>query len=393
MTSVRFTEDLRGFTVGVTADRRRDEQALLLGRLGVGVVQGPTVRTLPVAAGEGLRAATEAVIARPPDILVANTGLGIRGWFAMAETWALDAALRDALARSRIACRGPKAAGAILTAGLVVWWRAPSEQLGEVADHLIAQGARGLRIAFQLHGDRRQSLTERLAAAGADVVELPVYRWTLPDQGGPAAHLIDLCCAGTVDAVTFTAAPAVRNLFELAGAGRAGPLRDALNAGILVACMGPVCAAAAVEEGISAPIVPAHWRLGALVRAVGEQLALRRSRYRVGETSLVLQGSVALVDGAAVELTNRERDVLRAVAARPGVVVTRASLLQRVWSERGADSHALEAVVGRLRAKLGPAGAAVNTVVRRGYSFVAEPAAEAEVRGAEPAAEAERGRV
>ena len=67
---------LAGWTVGVTADRRREEQAELLGRRGAKVVHGPTVRTLPVELGDGLEAATAALIERPPDIVVLHTGLG-----------------------------------------------------------------------------------------------------------------------------------------------------------------------------------------------------------------------------------------------------------------------------------------------------------------------------
>ncbi len=373
---VAFTDDLRGFTVGVTADRRGDEQALMLRRLGVAVVQGPAIRTLPVSEGDRLRAATESLIDSPPDVLVANTGLGVRSWLGLVSTWGLDAKLRDALSETRIACRGPKAAGAILTAGLRVWWRSPTEQLSDVAERLIAEGVDGTRIAFQLHGDHRHSLTDQLVASGAEVVELPVYRWTLPEEGGAAIRLIDLCCGGHVDAITFTSGPAVRNLFELADAdGRADELRRAVNGGILVACVGPVCAAVAREEGIESSVVPDHWRLGSLVRIVGESLALRRRRFRAGDIELVLQGSVVIVNGEPVELTSRERDVLCLLAERPGVAVPRSLLLREVWHDPNADQHALEAVIGRLRSKLGPAGKAVTTVVRRGYRFVAEPVA------------------
>ena len=56
---------LAGWTVGVTADRRREEQAELLARRGARVVHGPAIRTLPVELGDGLEAATAAVIAAP----------------------------------------------------------------------------------------------------------------------------------------------------------------------------------------------------------------------------------------------------------------------------------------------------------------------------------------
>src|SRR5919206_4592188 len=96
---------LSGFTVGITADRRWEEQASLFERRGGSVLHGPSIRTLPLGADDRLRAATELVVARPPDVLVANTGLGIRSWFSAAETWGLGDALKQALSSARIYAR------------------------------------------------------------------------------------------------------------------------------------------------------------------------------------------------------------------------------------------------------------------------------------------------
>jgi uroporphyrinogen-III synthase len=268
--------DLTGLTVAVTADRRGEDQAVLLRRLGVDVVVAPVLRTEKAPVDDDLRDATLHLIANRPDFLIANTGFGIRSWWERAAAWELEDSLREAVAGARIAARGPKAAGALRILGLPVWWRSPSEQLDSVADHLIATGVVGARVALQLHGDDRQTTTGKLEAAGALVDEVPVYRWALPVDEQPALELIRKCCAGQIDAVTFTAGPAVRNLLDLAdGAGLAGALLDALNGSIAVICIGPVCAAVAREEGIAAPFVPEHWRLGSMVNLVGEVLAAR----------------------------------------------------------------------------------------------------------------------
>ena len=246
------TTGLDGFTVGVTADRRAEEQAAMLGRLGARVVHGPVIRTRPVGDDPALRALTEALIAEPPDYLVANTGLGVRSWMGLTATWDLDGDLRRALRHTRIAARGPKAAAAVTIAGLDVWWKADSEQLAEVTERLLLQPLAGRRVALQLHGDSRQDVTRRLTARGADVVEIPVYRWTLPDDPAPALRLVEMVSRGALDAVTFTAGPAVRNFMALADRARRGrSVLESLNSGAVSAvCVGPVCAAAAVEEGI-----------------------------------------------------------------------------------------------------------------------------------------------
>jgi uroporphyrinogen-III synthase len=266
---------LAGFTIGITADRRGDDQAVMFRRLGADVVQGPTIQTLSVPDRDALTKLTQAIVAAPPDYVIANTGLGMRTWMAHAAEVSMDQDLRDALGRARIAARGPKAAAAVSMAGLSVWWRSPSEQLAEVAGHLVTEGIGGQRVAFQLHGNDAKEVTAELEQAGAEVIEIPVYRWTTPEgsQLNRALNLIDMCCRGQVDAVTFTAGPQVRNMMELADASsQAQQLRTALNTRVLVGCIGPVCAAAARQEGIVEPLVPANWRLGSLVKAVAGAL-------------------------------------------------------------------------------------------------------------------------
>lgn len=115
------------------------------------------------------------------------------------------------------------------------------------------------------------------------MLEIPVYRWTVPADDAPALRLIASTCEGSIDALTFTSAPAVRNLVDLAsGVGMAEDLLAALNGPVLVACVGPVCAGAARYVGIVDVAVPEHWRLGALVRLVADELGRRTA-----ETSAV----------------------------------------------------------------------------------------------------------
>jgi uroporphyrinogen-III synthase len=71
-----------------------------------------------------------------------------------------------------------------------------------------------------------------------------------------------------------------------------------------------------------------------------------------------------MVDGALRPLAPAPMAVLRALAAVPGKVRSRASLLPAL--PRGADEHAVEMAVARLRAGLGDP-AFVQTVVKRGY--------------------------
>lgn len=363
---------LEGLTVAVTADRRADEQAQLLAQRGARVLLGPTIRTLPLATDDRVRHVTEELVRRPPDVLVANTGVGMRGWLALAESFGLAEGLLDALAAARILSRGPKASGVLMTLALHVDWQAPSARMEEVVDQVVGGDVAGRRVAVQLDGgDDEKRFGDRLRAAGADVVPVPVYRWTLPDDVGPALRIVEATRTGRVDAVTFTAAPALRNLFALAEQeGVADEVRDAFNGPVLAMCVGPVCVEAAAELGVVAAGQPRHARLGAMVQTLTELLCARVRVVRVGDVDVVLQGSMIVVEGRRVQLPERERLVFAALAERHGAVVPKRSLLATVWGGR-ANAHALEMAVARLRKRLEPTGLGVETVVRRGYRLVA----------------------
>lgn len=239
---------------------------------GVDVVHGPTMATIDLSRSESLREATVALVNRPPDYLVVTTGMGMRRWLEAAAPWGLHGPLLEALGRAQVVARGAKAHSATRQAGLDVWWRAPQETMAEIVDHLAGHDVSGARVAVQLFEPEDHPSTGALRSISGDLVEVPVYQWTLPQDTGPAEALVDDVLDGRMDAVTFTAQPAVRNLFRIAGT-RAAALRAAFNGGVVASCVGPVCASAATEEGVEAPIWPEPPRLAAMVRQVTARLA------------------------------------------------------------------------------------------------------------------------
>lgn len=260
---------LLGRTIGITADRRWEEQARLFGARGAEVVHGPTMVTVDLTADAALRSATDALLASPPDYLVATTGLGMRMWLEAADGWGVGDELTASLSQARIVARGAKAASVLRGAGFDVWWRAPEERMDQVVARLEAEDLGDARVAIQLFEPDDHPSTSGITARSREVVEVPVYRWLLPADRSPARALVARAVAGELDAVTFTSQPAVRNLFRIAEeVGEADRLRAAFAGGLLAACVGPVCAEAAVEQGIATPVWPDPNRLTMLVRQV-----------------------------------------------------------------------------------------------------------------------------
>src|SRR3954467_4404219 len=168
---------LAGYTVAITAARRKEELGALLDRRGARVVYAPAIRIVPLSDDAELVAATRAVLAAPVDLVIATTGVGFRGWLEAADAW--DLPLVEHLLPARVLARGPKARGAIRGGGLVDAWSPESESSAEVLSHLLsgAEGPlQGRRIVVQLHGDPLGDLVPPPAATRAGVLTVPAHR-------------------------------------------------------------------------------------------------------------------------------------------------------------------------------------------------------------------------
>ncbi|MGW0468416.1 uroporphyrinogen-III synthase [Streptomyces sp. NPDC003027] len=365
---------LAGFTVGVTAARRADELGALLRRRGAAVVHGPALRIVPLADDTELLAATKELIDHAPDVVVATTAIGFRGWVEAADGWGYGEELLDRLRGVEVLARGPKVKGAVRAAGLTESWSPSSESMAEVLDRLLAEGVSGRRIALQLHGEPLPGFVEALEAGGAEVVGVPVYRWMPPEDIGPLDRLLDGVLAGTLDAVTFTSAPAAASLLTRAeDRGVRAELLAALRHDVLAVCVGPVTALPLQAHGIDT-LQPERFRLGPLVQLLCRELPARARTLPVAGHRIEIRGQAVLVDGGLHPVPPAGMALLNALARRPGWVVSRADLL-RALPGAGRDEHAVETAMARLRTALGTPKL-IQTVVKRGYRLAVDPAAD-----------------
>jgi DNA-binding response OmpR family regulator len=109
-------------------------------------------------------------------------------------------------------------------------------------------------------------------------------------------------------------------------------------------------------------------RVRALLRRVERRPAPAGDSLRVGELELDPAARMVTVAGEPVHLTPTEFDLLRLLAARPGVVYTREQLLADVWGWRdGSGARTVDSHVRGLRRKLG--SGRVRTVHGVGYAL------------------------
>ena len=362
---------LAGYRIAVTSSRRAEELCALLSRHGAEVCNAPAINMIALPDDDELHSNTEALIAEPPDILVAHTGIGFRGWLAAAEGWGLANPLVAALSSARIVSRGPKATGALRAAGLHEEWSPESESSQEVLEYLLETGVSGLRVAIQLHGaadawDPFPEFLGGLRAVGAEVIPIRVYRWKPTPLGGDFDQLVSGIARRQFDAVTFTSAPAAAAVLER---GRQldieNQLLEALRTDVHAMCVGPVTAKPLIRKGVPTSS-PERMRLGALARHIAEELPLLGScTVKAAGHALDIRGTCVLVDDSIKQLPPSGMAILRALAQRPGDVVARNDLL-RVLPGSSNDPHAVDTAVLRLRTALGDKNI-IATVVKRGY--------------------------
>ena len=369
---------LTGFRVAVTSARRADELATLLRRRGATVTSAAAIEMVPLPDDDELQQNTVSLIESPPDIVIATTGIGFRGWMSAADGWGVATALTEALSKARVVSRGPKATGALRAGGLPEEWSPDSESSREVLHYLLEGGIAGTRIAVQLHGatddwDPFPEFLDELRAAGAEVVPIRVYRWHPAPRNGDFDQLVAGIAEEKFDAVSFTSAPAVASVLMRAGEmGLEAEVLSALRGGVHAMCVGPVTARPLVRLGVPTS-APERMRLGALARHITDELPLLQSRtVRVAGHLLEIRGNCVLVDGAVKTMSPAAMATIRALALRPGTVVSRADLL-RALPGSSTDTHAVETAVLRLRTALGDKKM-VATVVKRGYRLPVDEA-------------------
>lgn len=366
---------LDGCVIVIAVDRRSLELAAALERHGAQVRHAPALTIIPHIDDDALVAATRALIAHPPDVVVATTGVGFRGWMEAADEAGLLDALHAALSGAQIVARGPKARGAIQQAGLTADWVAESETSTELGEYLLAEGVAGRRVAVQHHGSGADGLDDLFEHHGADVVSLTVYRWGPPPDAAAVSRSVVACAQGEVDAVLFTSAPgAAEWLAAAAREGAQDAVVDLAGRGrLLMAAVGPITAGPLRDIGID-PLVAERGRLGSLVRAVvthfggGHVASLPTVAGR-----LELRSGGIVLDGRHMPLSRTGIEIFATLFDAGGGVVSR-QRLQSALPRSGENTHAVEMAVARLREALGVPDL-IKTVVKRGYRLnVLDPA-------------------
>jgi uroporphyrinogen-III synthase len=211
----------------------------------------------------------------PFKVVIFQTGVGTRALFQATDALARTDELLRLLAAAVVAVRGPKPTGELNARQVRIDVRASSPfTTDNVVDSLAGTALDRARVLVQRYGATNQALRDALEARGALVREIVTYRWALPADTQPLKDLLDALADSRVDAVVFTSAVQIQNLFAVAAEqGRSESLAGLLR-GPVIASIGPVCSRALRSYGITPSFEASPPKLGPLVSALESALSV-----------------------------------------------------------------------------------------------------------------------
>ena len=219
----------------------------------------PTIEIVPVPGELRDRAHAALVELVAYDWIVFTSQNAVEAFFAMLHEHRRDA---RALGGCKVAAIGPKTAGALQQYGITADC-IPVRYIAEaVAQAVLEQTNDGERILLFCAQDARDVLPERLRAAGRSVDVVAAYRSELRTDPQIAAQ------TAVADIITFTSASTVDGFMKNLGESALDATRDKM-----VACIGPITAAAARAHGLHVDVVAQDFTVDGLVSAL-EDVAL-----------------------------------------------------------------------------------------------------------------------
>jgi len=266
--------EMKSKVVAILETRTGAHLAELVARRGGVPMLAPALEEVPDVDPQAVLSLLERWRVDPFKICIFQTGVGTRALFSATDAAHLTTTLKELLAASIVVVRGPKPVGELNARGIRIDIRAASPFTTEtVLTALAGTAVKDCSILVQRYGATNQALAQALQARGATVHEIATYRWALPANTQPLVELLDALRQGRVDAVVFTSAVQMHNLYQIAQkAGNAAELASHLNRSV-VASIGPVCSRTLRDYGVTPTLEANPPKLGPLLSALESALS------------------------------------------------------------------------------------------------------------------------
>ncbi len=265
---VRLREDLNWFEtrplfgkriVITRAREQASEFRRMLDALGAEGIEFPTIEVRPPESWESLDRAIKALGGY--DWLLFTSVNGVR--FFIERLGFLGKDIRD-LKGIRIGVIGPKTADAWVHMGIQPDLMPEEYRAEAVVESFKEVGVRGAKILIPRAAKAREVLPEQLRASGAHVDVVHAYQTISPDHD--RGRVRELLMKGSIDMVTFTSSSTVSNFVKMFDAD--GKRLQEWMEQVAVACIGPITAETAEENGFKVSLVPPEYTIGSLAEGI-----------------------------------------------------------------------------------------------------------------------------
>ena len=264
-----------GLTVAAFESRMAAEIIRLIERHGGVPLVTPALREIPLddnsaALKFGVQLTTERV-----DMLILLTGVGTTALFDLLKTRYPWPSIVEALKQTALVARGPKPVAALKAFGLqpTLTVPEPNTWIDLISTLDEYRPVKKLRVAVQEYGVSNPDLLEALKQRGAEVFQVPIYRWALPEDLGPLRQALNNIIDGKVSVLLITNAAQVDHVMQvLEKDGKVEPFRAALKK-MVVASIGPTASERLRHHEWPIDLEPSHPKMGVLVKETSEKAA------------------------------------------------------------------------------------------------------------------------
>ena len=342
----------KGLRVLSLESRRAKEVEKLIRTYGGEAIVVPAMREVGLESNEEALEFAAGLLGGEFDLVVFLTGVGVRAMLDVVQTRFDREEIIVAFRKVKIAARGAKPATALRELKIPV--HAISEEpstwheLLRAIDQEFGETLGDMSIAVQEYGASNPEFLAELSIRSRNLVKVPVYQWTLPEDLQPLKECILGLINGSIDVVLFMTAVQVIHLFQVAEQmGVVDQLHEALQATVVLS-IGPTTSEELAHYGIRPDFEPSRPKMGFLVNEAAQYSArlLQEKRNRR------IEGVVSETIDEESEKSETEKAVRRVAASTPTMAGFRDGLRQIDFlheiSSRIAAADSLHLVLDRI---------------------------------------------
>jgi len=267
------TVGFNGLTVAAFESRMAAEMARLIERYGGQPHVAPALREIPLSDNTAVLEFGKRLLAGHFEMVILLTGVGTKTMIEILQTAHPLDSVKAALARTTVLARGPKPVAALKELGLIPSITVPEPNTWR--DILQVLDERGslieVRIAVQEYGVSNPDLLAALRQRGAQVTQVPIYKWALPENIAPLHAVLVAIIAVQIDVLLITNAAQIDHVMQLLEQkGTTAQFKGACKK-MVVASIGPTASERLRHYDLPIDFEPTHSKMGVLVKEASER--------------------------------------------------------------------------------------------------------------------------